>query len=63
LDLGVVSLECGSASRSDGLILIAAAAADADCAYYLALPFQRDSASEDHDLAVIRGMNTEELAP
>jgi hypothetical protein len=55
-----VSLECGNASRSDGLILIAAAA---DCAYYLALPFQRESASEDHDLAVIRGMNTEELAP
>jgi len=43
--------------------LIAAAATDANRADHLALPFERNSAGEDHDFAVIRRMNTEELAP
>src|ERR1700692_419456 len=43
------------------MILIAGTRPAANSPYYLAIAFQRDAASEDHDLAIVRRMNTEEL--
>ena len=44
------------------MILIAGATADANRADYLAIPFQRDAAGKNHDLAIVGSMNAEELA-
>src|SRR5260370_3140184 len=55
-------LESGGAGRGDGMILIAGATADANRADYLAIQLQRDAAGKNHDLAVVRNMNAEELA-
>jgi hypothetical protein len=46
-------LERGGTGRSDCLILVAGATADANRPYYLAIPIQRYAASKNHDLAVI----------
>src|ERR1700691_22806 len=46
----------------DCVILVAGAAADADRAYYLAVFLKRDTARENHDLSVIRGVDAKELA-
>jgi hypothetical protein len=37
-------------------------AATTDCTYYFAFALQRDAAGENHDLAIVRRMNAEELA-
>src|SRR5712691_1565367 len=50
---GRAELERGRTGRGDGMILIAGTTADADRPDYLALAFQRDAASEDHDLAIV----------
>ena len=49
----LTALKCSCASCRDGMVLIAATTADTDCAYYFALAFQRDAASENHDLAIV----------
>src|SRR5437016_7594552 len=46
-------LERRGTGRGDGMILIAGTTADANRPYHLAIAFQRDAASEDHDLAII----------
>jgi hypothetical protein len=43
------------------MILIARTATDADRTHYLAIPLQRDAAGKNHNLAVVGGMNAEEL--
>ena len=48
-----MGLERGGTGRGDGMILIAGTTADANRPYYLAIAFQRDAASEDHDLAIV----------
>src|SRR6266404_4372910 len=48
-----ISLKCSCAGFRDGMVLIAAATANTDCAYYFALALQRNAASENHDLAII----------
>src|SRR5579859_6354436 len=45
------------------MILVARAAAYADCADYFAILLEGNAAGEDHDLAVVGGVNSEELAP
>ena len=54
-------LERGCAGFGDRVVLVARATAYADGSNYLAAALQRDTAGEDHDLAVIRGMDAEEL--
>src|SRR6266851_4098545 len=49
--------------RGDGMILIAGTTADANRPYYLAIQLQGDAASKNHDFAIVRNMNAEELAP
>src|ERR1019366_805457 len=44
------------------MVLLARAAADADGAYNFAVALQRDTAREDHNLAVVRGMDAEKLS-
>src|ERR1700730_5200020 len=53
---------CGT-GRGDDMIPIAGATADANRPYYRAIQLQRDAASRNHDFAVVRNMNAEELAP
>src|SRR5205814_1128314 len=55
-------LERRSACRSDGMILIAGTAADTNRTDYLAIQLQWDAAGKNHDLAVVGGVNAEELA-
>ena len=43
------------------LILLAHAAADADCAHHFAASFQGDAAGEDHHTAVVGSMDAEKL--
>jgi hypothetical protein len=56
------NLERPRASFSHGVVLIAAAAANADRTHNFPFPLQRDATSEDHDLAIIGGVNAEELS-
>jgi hypothetical protein len=35
------------------MVLLAVTTTDPDCTYYFALAFQRDAASENHDLAIV----------
>src|ERR1700676_3376129 len=56
-------LERGGAGHGDGMILIAGTTTDANRPYYLAIQLQRDAAGKNHDFAVVRNMNAEELAP
>src|SRR5579862_6910871 len=49
------------AGFSDRMILIARATADANRAYNFSALLQRDAAREDHDLAVVGGVDTKEL--
>src|SRR5882762_7912834 len=51
---------CRSSFR-DGVILVARAATDADSAYYLAVLLQGNPTGENHDLAIIRSVDSEEL--
>src|SRR3954463_9158838 len=53
--------QCGSGGLSDGLVLFAFAAADADRADDPAVPLQRNSTREDHDAVVVRGCDAVEL--
>ena len=46
----------------DGLILLARATADADCAHYLPALLQRNAAGENHHAPMVRGMNAEKLS-
>jgi len=43
------------------VVLIAGASGDADGADYLAVLLDGDAAGEDHDLAIVGGMDSEEL--
>ena len=45
----------------DGVVLVSGSAAYADRADDLAVLFQRNSAREDHDFSVVRGVNSKEL--
>jgi hypothetical protein len=47
------ALERGGTGRSHGMILIAGTTTDANRPDYVAIAFQRDAASEDHDLAIV----------
>src|SRR5439155_20286538 len=44
------------------MILLAQSATYPDSAYNLAVAFQGESACEDHDLAIVRSMNSEKLS-
>ena len=55
------SLEGCCAGFGDRVILFAGASADADGAYDFAFFLQGDAACEDHDLAVVGGVDAEEL--
>jgi hypothetical protein len=55
------ALERGCTGFGDGVVLIARAAAHADGTHNLAATLQWDAAGEDHDLAVVRGMDAEKL--
>ena len=46
---------------SYGVVLIAGASGDADGADYLAVLLDGDAAGEDHDLAIVGGVDAEEL--
>src|SRR6516162_1740408 len=59
---GADRLERRCARLSDCVILIARAAADPNCTNHFPVSFQRNSARENHDPAIIRGVNTEELS-
>src|ERR1700674_3361674 len=56
------ALERGCTGFGDGVVLIARAAAHADGTHNLAATLQRDATGEDHDLAVVRGMDAEKLS-
>src|SRR5258708_26972387 len=55
-------LERWGAGPCDGMTLIAGTTADANRPYYLAIQLQRDAAGKNHDFAIVRNMNAEELA-
>ena len=55
------ALERSCTSFCDRVVLIARTTAHADGANHLAIFLQRDAAGKDHDLAIIRGMDAEEL--
>ena len=58
------ALKGSCASCCDGMVLLAATTADTadtDCTYYFAFALQRDAAGENHDLAIVRHMDAEEL--
>ena len=44
------------------MILVAGTTADANRPDHLAIQLQRDAAGKNHDFAVVRNMNAEELA-
>ncbi len=54
-------LERSSTRFGDCVVLVAGAAADADCAYDFSILLQGDAPGEDHDLAVIARVDAEEL--
>jgi hypothetical protein len=54
-------LEGGCAGFGYGLVLLAAASGDADGSDDFAVLLEGDAASKDHDLAVIGGVDAEEL--
>jgi hypothetical protein len=43
------------------VILIAGTAADSDGAHHFAIFFERNATREDHDLAIVGGVDTKEL--
>jgi hypothetical protein len=47
------TLKRGGTGLGDGMILIAGTTTDANRPYYLAIPFQWDATSKNHDLAVV----------
>ena len=55
-------LKRGCAGFGNGVVLIAGTTADTDCTHNFAAALQRDSPGEDHDLALIGGMDTKELS-
>jgi|SRR5271167_274886 len=56
-------LEYRGAGVRNGVVFLARTAADTDRAHDLAVALQRNAAGEDHDLALIRHMDAEELPP
>src|SRR5215469_15221138 len=62
LEIHENTLERGCAGFGNGVVLIAGTAAHTDCAHNFATTLQRDSPGEDHDLAIIGGMDAEELS-
>src|ERR1700677_494754 len=55
-------LEGRCAGFCDGVVLIARAAAYTDGSYYFSVFLERAAAGEDHHLAVVGGVDAEELA-
>ena len=59
---GIGMSKCSSGGFGDGLVLLAFAAADANCADdLLVIALQGDTACEDHDAVVVGGCDAVEL--
>jgi len=52
---------CGGAGLGDRVVILAGASTDADRAHHLPATLDGNAASKNHDLAVVRGMNSKKL--
>ena len=56
------NLECRSASLGDRMVLVAGATTNSNCADDLSVLSERYPSREDHDLAVVRRVDSEKLS-